>query len=117
MPRQTKSAPPDSDLCQRDPGFHQDPEERFEVPGKLWNLLDEIPLESRRIFVLFHIEGCSCEEIARFLELAEESVKAHLSRAESHVREHAPWIKLAELTMRKARHQRLLHRIMEKIQS
>ena len=72
------------------------------MPAKLWNLLDEIPRESRRIFVLFHIEGSSCEEIARFLGLAEESVRAHLSRAEGHVRERAPWIKLAELTVSKA---------------
>ena len=89
----------------------QEPEKRVEVPAKLWSLLDEMPLESRRIFVLFHIEGSSCEEIARFLGLAEESVKAHLSRAEGHVRERAPWIKLAELTVSKAHHRRLLQQI------
>ena len=92
-----------------------DSEKRVEVPAKLWNLLDEIPRESRRIFVLFHIEGSSCEEIARFLGLAEESVRAHLSRAEGHVRERAPWIKLAELTVSEARHQRLLQQIMESL--
>ncbi len=94
------------------PPEDKDSEKRVEVPAKLWNLLDEIPRESRRIFVLFHIEGSSCEEIARFLGLAEESVRAHLSRAEGHVRERAPWIKLAELTVSKARHQRLLLQIM-----
>ena len=94
------------------PPEDKDSEKRVEVPAKLWNLLDEIPRESRRIFVLFHIEGSSCEEIARFLGLAEESVRAHLSRAEGHVRERAPWIKLAELTVSKARHQRLLQQIM-----
>ena len=92
-----------------------EPEKRVEVPAKLWSLLDEIPRESRRIFVLFHIEGSSCEEIARFLGLAEESVKAHLSRAEDHVRERAPWIKLAELTVSKARHQRLLQQIVDSL--
>ena len=97
------------------PPEDRDSEERVEVPAKLWNLLDEIPRESRRIFVLFHIEGSSCEEIARFLGLAEESVRAHLSRAEGHVRERAPWIKLAELTVSKARHQRLLQQIMESL--
>lgn len=92
-----------------------EPEKRVEVPAKLWSLLDEIPRESRRIFVLFHIEGSSCEEIARFLGLAEESVKAHLSRAEGHVQKRAPWIKLAELTVNKARHQRLLQQIMDSL--
>ena len=86
-----------------------------EVPPKLWNLLDEIPRESRRIFVLFHIEGSSCEEIARFLGLAEESVRAHLSRAEGHVRERAPSIELAELTVSKARHKRLVEQILESL--
>ena len=90
-------------------------EKNVEVPPKLWNLLDEIPRESRRIFVLFHIEGSSCEEIARFLGLAEESVRAHLSRAEGHVRERAPSIKLGELSVGKARHQRLVEQIMESL--
>ena len=97
------------------PPEDQEPEKRVEVPAKLWSLLDEIPRESRRIFVLFHIEGSSCEEIARFLGLAEESVKAHLSRAEGHVRERAPWIKLAELTVSRARHQRLLQQIVDSL--
>lgn len=92
-----------------------DPEKRVEVPAKLWSLLDEIPRESRRIFVLFHIEGSSCEEIARFLGLAEEAVRAHLSRAEGHVRKRAPWIKLAELTVSKASHQRLIQQIMDSL--
>ena len=97
------------------PPEDQEPEKRVEVPAKLWSLLDEIPLESRRIFVLFHIEGSSCEEIARFLGLGEESVRAHLSRAEGHVRRRAPWIELAELTVSKARHQRLLQQTMDSL--
>ena len=98
----------------RPPGDN-DSGKNVEVPPKLWNLLDEIPRESRRIFVLFHIEGSSCEEIARFLGLAEESVRAHLSRAEGHVRERAPSIKLGELSIGKARHQRLVEQIMESL--
>ena len=90
---------------------------RAEVPAKLWNLLDEIPRESRRIFVLFHIEGSSCEEIGGFLGLAEESVRAHLSKAEGHVLHRAPWIKLSELTVSKARHQRLVLQIMASLRS
>ena len=97
------------------PPEDQEPEKGVEVPAKLWSLLDEIPRESRRIFVLFHIEGSSCEEIARFLGLAEEAVRAHLSRAEGHVRKRAPWIKLAELTVSRARHQRLLQQIMDSL--
>ena len=97
------------------PPEHNDSEKNVEVPPKLWSLLDEIPRESRRIFVLFHIEGSSCEEIARFLGLAEESVKAHLSKAEGHVRERAPSIKLGELTVGKARHKRLVEQILESL--
>ncbi len=89
----------------------QYPENRVEVPGKLWKLLDEIPRESRLIFVLFHIEGSSCKEIAHFLDLTEETVRPHLERAENHVLERAPWIKLAELTVGKPHHQRLQQQI------
>ena len=91
------------------------PQKRVDVPAKLWSVLDEIPREGRQIFVLFHIERSSCEEIAHFLGLPEESVKAHLSKAEGHVRERVPWIKLAELTVSEARHQRLLQQIMARL--
>ena len=97
------------------PPDDNDSGKNVEVPAKLWNLLDEIPRESRRIFVLFHIEGSSCEEIARFLGLAEESVRAHLSRAEGHVRERAPSIKLGELSIGKAGHKRLVEQILESL--
>ena len=88
------------------------PEKRVEVPPKLWKLLDKIPRESRLIWVLFHIERSSCKEIARFLDLTEEAVRTHLERAESHVLEGAPWIRLAELTVGKPHHRRLLQQIM-----
>ena len=97
------------------PPDDNDSEKNVEVPAKLWNLLDEIPRETRRIFVLFHIEGSSCEEIARFLGLAEESVRAHLSRAEGHVLKRAPSIKLAELTVGRANHKRLVEQILESL--
>ncbi len=90
----------------------QYPEKWVEVPGKLWKLLDEIPRQSRLILVLFHIEGSSCKEIARFLDLTEEAVRTHLERAESHVLERAPWIRLAELAVGKPHHQRLQQQIM-----
>ena len=88
------------------------PEKRVEVPPKLWKLLDEIPRQSRLTWVLYHIERSSCKEIARFLDLTEEAVRTHLERAESHVLEGAPWIRLAELTVGKPHHQRLLQQIM-----
>ena len=90
----------------------QYPDKRVEVPAKLWKLLDEISRESRLILVLFHIERSSCKEIARFLDLTEEAVRTHLERAESHVLERAPWIRLTELTVGEPHHERLLQQIM-----
>ena len=49
----------------------------------LWEALDHLPPEYRRVIVLHHLEGCTQREIARFTDLPLTTVKWRLYRARS----------------------------------
>ena len=49
----------------------------------IWEALDRLPPEYRRIVVLYHLEGCTQADIARFMNIAVATVKWRLYRARS----------------------------------
>ena len=49
----------------------------------LWQALDHLPPEHRRVVVLHYLEGCTVREIARFTDLPLTTVKWRLYRARS----------------------------------
>lgn len=52
--------------------------EAREAEELLWDALDRLPPEYRRLVVLYHLEGCPQQEIARFLGLSLATVKWRL---------------------------------------
>ena len=60
------------------------PDELFEsreATTVLWEALDRLAPEYRRIVVLYHLEGCTLGEIARFLGMSRATVQWRLYRA------------------------------------
>ena len=55
--------------------------EESENSGILWEALDSLSPDYRRIVVLYHIEGCSQPEISRFLGLTVPVVRWRLRKA------------------------------------
>ena len=60
--------------------------EREEIQVVLWESLDRLKPEYRTALVLFHIEGCSYKEIAKFLDVRRTTVKARLYKAKKALR-------------------------------
>ncbi|MFA6112067.1 MAG: sigma-70 family RNA polymerase sigma factor, partial [Candidatus Latescibacterota bacterium] len=78
--RQSASSPPVLSLAapSRSPEELYEAREREEV---VWAALDRLPPEQRRVAVLYYLEGCTHQEIARFLGLTAAMVKWRLRRA------------------------------------
>jgi len=55
--------------------------EAHETSGIVWEALDRLPPEYRQILLLYHFEGCSQQDIARFLSITLSTVKWRLLRA------------------------------------
>ena len=55
--------------------------ENREIAAFVWEALDRLPPEYRRIVVLYHMERCTQREIARFLGIKLSTVKWRLNRA------------------------------------
>ncbi|MEW6754532.1 MAG: RNA polymerase sigma factor, partial [Candidatus Latescibacterota bacterium] len=51
---------------------------RAETGSLVWQALDRLPMEQRRVVVLHHLEGCTERQIARFLDVAVSTVKWRL---------------------------------------
>jgi RNA polymerase sigma-70 factor (ECF subfamily) len=51
--------------------------------------IDRLPERTRRIFLLYHIEGCSYREIAERMAVSPRTVEYHLRQALDHCRKHA----------------------------
>ena len=60
--------------------------EREEIQTVLWESLDRLKPEYRTALVLFHIEGCSYKDIAKFLDVGRATVKARLYKAKKALR-------------------------------
>ena len=61
------------------------PDEQFEAhetAGILWEALDQLPPEHRRVVVLYYLEDCTYREIARFLDKPLATVRWRLRQAE-----------------------------------
>lgn len=56
--------------------------ERAEEARVLWAALDRLPDELRRLVVLYHCQGCTYRELARFLDTPLATVRWRLRRAE-----------------------------------
>ena len=57
--------------------------EEREVSTLLWEALDRLPPEYQRIVVLYHLEGCTQPDIARFMDISVPTVKWRLYRAQN----------------------------------
>jgi RNA polymerase sigma-70 factor, ECF subfamily len=55
--------------------------ERDQTHDMVWQALDRLPIDYRRIVVLYYVEGCRQADIARFLGLTLTTVKWRLYRA------------------------------------
>jgi len=61
------------------------PDEIFEIQEQialLWEALDQLPSEHRRLLVLYYLEGCTFREIARFLDQPLATIQGQLAQAE-----------------------------------
>ena len=70
--------------------YNPTPEEVFdsgEMAGALWEALDRLAPEYRRLVALYHLEECSFREIARFLDMSVATVRWRLLRAQSLLKE------------------------------
>jgi RNA polymerase sigma-70 factor (ECF subfamily) len=56
--------------------------EAQERAALVWNALDQLRPEDRQLVVLYHLEGCTLREIARFLDRSAATVRWGLLRAE-----------------------------------
>lgn len=67
------------------------PQERFlessEMADALWEALDRLSPEFRRIVVLHHLEGCTLRDIAQFLGMSLATVKWRLARAQKQLKQ------------------------------
>ena len=82
------------------------------VPESVWESLDTLSALCRRVFVLYHVEGCSCREIALFLGMSNEDVHAALFRSERQVRDGNSELAIDELAIDDRQHRRLRRRIL-----
>lgn len=67
------------------PSVQQDPEQEVETSERdvlIWQALDQLAPEARRLVVLYHIENCTYFEIARFLQIPVATVRWRLLKAE-----------------------------------
>lgn len=60
--------------------------EAKELSGTLWEALDHLEPDHRRIVVLYHLEGCTLRAVARFLGLSITTVKWRLVQAQRRLR-------------------------------
>lgn len=60
--------------------------EADETSGIVWEALDRLPLELRQVLLLYHFEGCSQQEIARFSGVNLSTVKWRLMRGRQSLR-------------------------------
>ena len=60
--------------------------EADETSGIVWEALDRLPLELRQVLLLYHFEGCSQQEMARFLGVNLSTVKWRLMRGRQSLR-------------------------------
>jgi len=80
----------DLDMAEAVPGEHPTPERRLLAKEQLrhvWQVLEQLPGRQREVFLLRFMEEMSIEEIAGATELRPGTVKAHLFRAMSTVRQ------------------------------
>ncbi|MGD2111210.1 MAG: sigma-70 family RNA polymerase sigma factor [Phycisphaerae bacterium] len=62
-------------------------EEAGRLKGLVWSAVDRLSPPQRAAVLLFYRHECGCHEIARILELPVATVKSHLHRARSRLRE------------------------------
>lgn len=60
--------------------------EQHEAASLVWEALDRLEPESRRLVVLYYFEGCGYQEIARFLDLSIAAVRWRLFRTRDWLR-------------------------------
>lgn len=62
-------------------------EEARRLRTLIWSAVDELTMPQKASVLMFYREGKSCEEIGRVLEMPAVTVKSHLHRARSKLRE------------------------------
>ena len=67
--------------------YPEEAAEEKEMAGLVWDALDRLDPEYRRIVVLYYFEGCGQREIARFLDLPLTTVKWRLFKARGSLRD------------------------------
>ena len=95
--------------------YDQRPDVHFEeneVSAVVWEALDHLPPEHRRVVVLYHIEGCSQRDIARFLEISLPTVRWRLRRAWGRLRKEMEGVLGNEMGYRFREKRRLREKIM-----
>ena len=95
--------------------YAQRPDERYEeneVGAVLWEALDRLPPEHRRVVVLYHIEGCTQRRIARFLAISLPTVRWRLRRAWSQLRKEVGDVLGNEMSYRFKEKRRLREKTM-----
>jgi RNA polymerase sigma-70 factor (ECF subfamily) len=61
--------------------------ERNELRGVVSQLVQDLPLKQRKVFVLRDLQGFSSEEVAEILKCSPVTVRVHLARARGRIKE------------------------------
>ena len=86
--------------------------ERSETEDALWEALDNMRADYRRVLILFHIEGCSYEQISSFLGISWATVKLRLYRAKLLLRKDLEGILFEEAKVSHEEKRQLKRKIM-----
>ncbi|NKB67606.1 MAG: sigma-70 family RNA polymerase sigma factor [Candidatus Latescibacteria bacterium] len=97
------------------PNRNRGPDEQLEEReafGVVWEALDRLPPEYRRVVVLYHLEGCRQRDIARFMQISVHTVKWRLRRAQSRMQAELGDILGREMAYRSGRQRQLKEKLL-----
>ncbi|MEW6754500.1 MAG: sigma-70 family RNA polymerase sigma factor [Candidatus Latescibacterota bacterium] len=86
--------------------------EQGEVARAVWEALDGLDPALRRVAVLFHLEGCTLRQIARFLGVPRRTVRWRLYRARRALHRELEELVFREAACTPARRRRLCERVL-----